>query len=101
MAPRILCVAEKPSIAKAVAQHLSGGTFTTQSITGNKYIKNYEFDFAFSPPWGHCSVTMTSVIGHLNTLDFHQEYRKWNSCPPGRLFDAPTIISVDQVRKTP
>lgn len=25
MAPRILCVAEKPSIAKSVAQHLAGG----------------------------------------------------------------------------
>jgi hypothetical protein len=30
MAPqRILCVAEKPSIAKAVAQHLGGGRVTT------------------------------------------------------------------------
>lgn len=26
---RILCVAEKPAIAKAVAQHLSGGRMTT------------------------------------------------------------------------
>lgn len=25
MAPKILCVAEKPSIAKSVAQHLAGG----------------------------------------------------------------------------
>lgn len=29
---RILCVAEKPAIAKAVAQHLSGGSFQTVSI---------------------------------------------------------------------
>jgi DNA topoisomerase IA len=30
MAPqKILCVAEKPSIAKAVAQHLGGGRVTT------------------------------------------------------------------------
>lgn len=29
--PRILCVAEKPAIAKAVAQHLSGGSMQTVS----------------------------------------------------------------------
>ena len=29
MPGKILCVAEKPSIAKAVAGHLSGGQFTT------------------------------------------------------------------------
>lgn len=28
---RILCVAEKPAIAKAVAQHLSGGSMRTVS----------------------------------------------------------------------
>lgn len=63
-------------------------------IAGNRYVKNYEFDFSFGPPWGHCSVTMTSVIGHIHTLDFEQQYRKWNSCPPGQLFDAPTISYV-------
>lgn len=29
MARKILCVAEKPAIAKSVAQHLSGGQFNT------------------------------------------------------------------------
>ena len=29
MASKVLCVAEKPSIAKAVAQHLSGGSYET------------------------------------------------------------------------
>lgn len=31
MAPRILCVAEKPAIAKAVANHLGGGQVRTVS----------------------------------------------------------------------
>ena len=31
MAPRILCVAEKPAIAKAVANHLGGGQVHTVS----------------------------------------------------------------------
>lgn len=30
--PRVLCVAEKPAIAKAVSQHLSGGSFQTVSF---------------------------------------------------------------------
>lgn len=68
-----------------------------RSINGNKYIKNYEFDFNFGSAWGHCAVTMTSVVGHLSTLDFEQQYRQWNSCQPGRLFDAPTVNYVDPV----
>lgn len=60
-------------------------------------MKNYEFDFAFGPPWGHCSVTMTSVIGHLTAIDFHTNYRKWGSCDPRQLFDAPIVESIDSV----
>jgi hypothetical protein len=120
---KILCVAEKPAIAKLVAQHLSGGSWQTvsfgcdgvgnpknnlltlliptglqRSITGNPYVKNYEFDFTFPPPWGSCSVTMTSVLGHLTQLDFEPQFKPWQSCPPGRLFDAPVVDSVAEVR---
>lgn len=114
MARKILCVAEKPSIAKSVAQHLSGGQVTTvggppvvhsefwlmglkRSITGNPYVKNYDFDFNFGPPWGNCSVTMTSVLGHLNELKFHAQYSQWRSHPPFSLFDAPVEDVVNQV----
>lgn len=119
MARKILCVAEKPAIAKSVAQHLSGGQVTTvigfliisshslapslaheylkRSITGNQYVKNYEFDFNFGPPWGNCSVTMTSVIGHLNELKFPAQYKKWHEPPPSALFDAPLEDVVDPV----
>ncbi|OJD19705.1 hypothetical protein AJ78_00328 [Emergomyces pasteurianus Ep9510] len=91
MARKILCVAEKPAIARAVAQHLSGGSSRAVSIRGNMYVKNYEFDFTFAPPWGACSVTMTSVLGHLTSLDFESQYRSWHSCPPSQLFDAPVV----------
>ena len=37
---------------------------------------------------------MTSVLGHLNELEFAQEYRKWHSHPPERLFEAPILDSV-------
>ncbi|RAH42093.1 DNA topoisomerase 3 [Aspergillus brunneoviolaceus CBS 621.78] len=91
---RILCVAEKPAIAKAVAQHLSGGTFQTNNVTGNRYVKNYSFDFNFGSTWGHCNVTMTSVLGHLTDLEFAREYKSWLSCPPGALFEAPVHETV-------
>lgn len=68
-----------------------------QSITGNPYVKNYEFDFNFGPPWGQCSVTMTSVIGHLTDLEFPVRYKKWHSCPPEDLFDAPVDNNVVKV----
>ncbi|KAJ5684300.1 uncharacterized protein N7477_000645 [Penicillium maclennaniae] len=96
MARKILCVAEKPAIARAVATHLSGGSFQTHAIRGNQYVKNYEFDFNFGGPWGNCSVTMTSVIGHLTGLDFERQYKGWMSCPPGSLFEAPVQESVDK-----
>ncbi|KAJ5132303.1 hypothetical protein N7448_006461 [Penicillium atrosanguineum] len=96
MARKILCVAEKPAIARAVATHLSGGSFQTHAIRGNQYVKNYEFDFNFGGPWGDCSVTMTSVIGHLTGLDFERQYKGWMSCPPGSLFEAPVQESVDK-----
>ncbi|KAA8647262.1 DNA topoisomerase 3 [Aspergillus tanneri] len=91
---RVLCVAEKPAIAKAVAQHLSGGVMQTIP-TGSQYVKNYVFEFNFGRPWGNCSVTMTSVLGHLTTLDFERQYKGWLSCPPGALFEAPVHEFVD------
>ncbi|KAI2470430.1 prokaryotic type I DNA topoisomerase [Annulohypoxylon bovei var. microspora] len=96
---RILCVAEKPSIAKAVAGHLSGGRAQSHN-TPEKYIKNYAFDYDFGHPWGHCQVTMTSVLGHLTSAVFPAEYKSWEYPPPERLFDAPVniIISEDKTK---
>lgn len=62
-------------------------------------MKNYEFDFNFGGAWGTCSVTMTSVVGHLTGLDFDREYKGWMSCPPGALFEAPVQETVDKVGK--
>ncbi|KAF2826932.1 DNA topoisomerase III [Ophiobolus disseminans] len=82
----VLCVAEKPSIAKAIANHL-GDQVTTHNIQGNPYVKNYEFNYTF-PQWGHCRVTMTSVLGHLLSHEFGPQYKSWTSCNPSALFDA-------------
>jgi DNA topoisomerase III len=99
MPQKILCVAEKPAIAKAVAQHLSGGRLETRPIRGNPYVKNYIFDFNFQP-WGPRSVVMTSVLGHLTGLDFDPQFKGWRSCQPSQLFDAPTMITIDHDKKS-
>ncbi|KAF2005044.1 DNA topoisomerase III [Amniculicola lignicola CBS 123094] len=82
----VLCVAEKPSIAKAIANHL-GDQVTTHNVQGNPYVKNYELNYVF-PQWGPCRVTMTSVLGHLLNHEFEPRYKNWTSCDPSVLFDA-------------
>ncbi len=116
---KILCVAEKPAIAKAVAGHLSGGAvravspipvdidlssphctdwWLPQNNTRCQYVKNYMFTFDFGPPWGNCEAIMTSVLGHLTQLEFGPEHKDWKFPPPVQLFNAPVLITVPDVR---
>lgn len=85
---KVLCVAEKPSIAKAISQALSGGRYDVNN-TRDKYVKNYSFDYNFRQ-WGSCSVTVTSVRGHLYGLDFDNNYHGWGKCDPRILLDITT-----------
>lgn len=39
---------------------------------------------------------MTSVLGHLKTIDFPQEYSNWNSTVPEVLFEAPIISQISE-----
>ena len=41
---------------------------------------------------------MTSVAGHLVSLEFEQQYRKWHGCQPGQLFEARVVQYVEDVR---
>lgn len=105
---RVLCVAEKPSIAKAVAGHLAGGNPQTVSLpidpvdvtdprqreTADRFTKNYTFDFNFGPPWNSSNVTMTAVRGHLTGVEPAPEFKKWQHPPPISLFTAPIVTSV-------
>ncbi|KAF8799282.1 prokaryotic type I DNA topoisomerase [Phlegmacium glaucopus] len=92
---RVLCVAEKPSIAKSISQILSGGQLTTHN-TQTSYIKNYEFDY----PQTNSFFTVTCVSGHLTGIDFYETHRKWNACDSFDLFDAPVDIQVASDKKT-
>ncbi|KIK69127.1 hypothetical protein GYMLUDRAFT_637030 [Collybiopsis luxurians FD-317 M1] len=91
---KILCVAEKPSISKSITQILSGGTYNTRN-TPSKFIKNYDFDYAPA----RARFTVTCVAGHLTQLDFPDGFRKWHSCDPFTLFDAPSVTKVPDDKK--
>ena len=65
--------------------------------TQNQYIKNYEFDYNFGPPWGSCSVTMTCVSGHMTAMEFPPDFKDWNYPPPESLFDATVQTIVPDV----
>lgn len=93
---KVLCVAEKPSIAKAVAGILS--QHVSNRATANKYTRNYDCTFTF-PGWGQCDVTVTSVAGHLFSTDFPQQYRSWHSCTPAELFEARIVSGVSDNMK--
>ncbi|KAJ3142408.1 DNA topoisomerase [Geranomyces variabilis] len=94
---QVLCVAEKPSIAKSVANLLSNGNVNTRN-TQNKYIKNYSFGQTLNGQ--NCDVVMTAVLGHLMESDFLPEYKNWRSCDPIELFHADIITDVHKDKKT-
>jgi len=51
------------------------------------YNKLYQFKYNLFN--ADCDMTMTSVSGHLLGFDFPDSFRKWYSCDPVELFDAP------------
>lgn len=51
------------------------------------YNKIYSFDADFRGT--RTTMVMTSVSGHLLSLDFVSSYMNWNSCDPISLFSAP------------
>jgi hypothetical protein len=68
-----------------------------ENVTGITWVKNYKFDFRFQQ-WGQCAVTFTCVAGHIVAQDFGERFRKWHSCQPVALFDAPIESSIADVR---
>ncbi|CAD6202203.1 unnamed protein product [Miscanthus lutarioriparius] len=90
---RVLNVAEKPSVAKAVAEILSHRSM--QSRAGrSQYNRIFEFNYAINGR--SCHMLVTSVTGHLMELEFDDRFRRWHSCDPAELFHAPVRKSVLQ-----
>ena len=70
----VLVVAEKPSVAKALAHHLSNGRMRTASNADGlaPMCKLHYFHHYFPPAKGMLPVVATSVTGHLFSLDFDE-----------------------------
>ncbi|KAI9507464.1 DNA topoisomerase [Russula earlei] len=90
----VLCVAEKPSISKSITNILSGGQFRTRS-TPSPIVKNYDFNY----PQCRANFTVTCVAGHVLQHDFAESHRKWHSCDPFELFDAPIEVQAPPDKK--
>ncbi|XP_026400715.1 DNA topoisomerase 3-beta-like [Papaver somniferum] len=85
--PKVLMVAEKPSIALSIASALSGGRMSTRRGSTDVH----EFDGTFQG--SHVQYKVTSVIGHVFSVDFPPKYQDWAVTDPLDLFSAPILKS--------
>ena len=66
---KVLMVAEKPSVAKLLAEHLSGGRMRTRRGQ-SRANQIFEFIKYFGPAQMKCKLMVTSVVGHIYGLNF-------------------------------
>lgn len=71
---RVLNVAEKNDAAKSISEIMSCGRMKRREGK-SVYNKIYEFEYNLFNQ--RCTMTMTSVSGHLLNLEFSGAYRKW------------------------
>ncbi|XP_057550339.1 DNA topoisomerase 3-alpha isoform X1 [Amaranthus tricolor] len=90
---RALNVAEKPSVAKAVTGILSRNNARMREGR-SRYNKIFEFEYTIRGQPIH--MIFTSVTGHLMELEFDERFKKWYSCDPADLYQAPVRKSVPQ-----
>jgi hypothetical protein len=91
---KILMVAEKPSIAKAIADSLSGKIGAKQRRGISRALPVYEFTTdRFAPANGKkCLVRVTSVVGHVYSLGFDfDSQNKDQHTDPRAYFRLPVI----------
>ncbi|XP_075372368.1 DNA topoisomerase 3-beta-1 isoform X2 [Mycteria americana] len=84
----VLMVAEKPSLAQSIAKILSRGNMSSRKGL-NGACSVHEYAGSFIGQSAHFK--MTSVCGHVMTLDFIGKYNSWDKVDPAELFSkAPT-----------
>jgi DNA topoisomerase-3 len=83
----VLMVAEKPSICTSIAHALNKGNMETRGRSPP--VHEFQGLFLNKP----ALIRVTSVTGHVFSLDFPAKYQNWDSVDPLELFDAPTVHS--------
>jgi len=68
--PKVLMVAEKPSVAKFVAESLCGNGRLGTRKGQSRAVQVFEFVGWFPPAQQKCRILQTSTIGHIFGLDF-------------------------------
>jgi DNA topoisomerase-3 len=91
--PTVLCVAEKPSVARTASSILSSGHSRIEE-TRDKYIKNFHFPGKFLGQ--DANLVFTSVLGHLVEIDFSRQYEQWSAVEPGALFRADIVARIPE-----
>ncbi|KAF4673363.1 DNA topoisomerase 3-beta-1 [Perkinsus olseni] len=88
MVQQVLMVAEKPSIAEALAKSLCKGKYNSRrGASPVSQVHEFNGDFQGSPAW----IKITSVAGHVYTIDFPPELNNWDRVDPAKLFESKTI----------
>uniref|UniRef100_A0A1B6EGG0 DNA topoisomerase n=1 Tax=Clastoptera arizonana TaxID=38151 RepID=A0A1B6EGG0_9HEMI len=82
-----LMVAEKPSLAASLANILSNGKNNSRKGS-NGVCSVHEWQGLFRSETIHFK--MTSVCGHVMSLDFIGKYNNWDRVDPAELFSCPT-----------
>ena len=91
---KVLIVAEKPSVAKMIAEHLSGGRFRTRRGQ-SRANQIFEFIKWFGPAQQKCKLMVTSVVGHIFGLTFENSSGRDVSA----LFTAKTKKNIEDTTK--
>jgi len=95
---RVVCVAEKPSLAHAIARALANddggeGDGSLRTRRGGA-TDVHEFTRPFDG-LGACAWRVTSVTGHVMSVEFPERYANWDQCDPGELFAARVVKRAD------
>jgi DNA topoisomerase-3 len=88
---RVLMVAEKPSICNSIAQHLAPGGLDG-GYRGSPPVHEFEGTFRGKP----VTFVVTSVVGHVFSIDFPPAYQNWDTVDPVSLFSAPVTKKAEK-----
>ena len=65
------------------------------STTCCRRCSNYVFEYNITGQ--PCEMVFAAVAGHLQSLDFTEQYKKWHGCAPVELYTAPVVKFVPEV----
>jgi len=91
---KVVHIAEKPSIGLAIAKGLISSNDHLESHGRSLPIHEFTTSKTKFPKAPHANKVLhriTSVAGHVYSVDFTKEYQSWDSVDPAELFYAPIV----------